>query len=166
MDKHQNLWENCKQGKLREAKQVLEAGADPNTTGERNMTCLMVAVKENHNQVVALLLAQPNIQVNSSLDLSLASPGIQVNARDKNNFTALHWACQMGSVASLTNLLAAPGLLVNERNSGGWTPILAATFYGKTEAVRLMAKVTQVDLDIKDSHDRSLEDIASRRVRI
>ena len=67
MDKHQNLWENCKQGKLREAKQVLEAGADPNTTGERNMTCLMVAVKENHNQVVTLLLAQPDIQVNSSL---------------------------------------------------------------------------------------------------
>ena len=72
----------------------------------------------------------------------------------------------MGSVASLTILLAVPGLLLNERNSGGWTPILAAIFYGKTEAVRLMAQVKEVDLDVKDSHNRSLEDIASRRVRI
>ena len=98
--------------------------------------------------------------------LSSPSPGIQVNARDKMNFTALHWACQMGSVASLTILLAVPGLLLNERNSGGWTPILAAIFYGKTEAVRLMAQVKEVDLDVKDSHNRSLEDIASRQVRI
>ena len=89
-----------------------------------------------------------------------------MNARDKNNLTALHWACQTGSVTSLTNLLAAPGLLLNERNCGGWTPILAAIFYGKTEAVRLMAQVEKVDLDVKDNHNRSLEDIASRRVRI
>jgi len=115
------------------------------------MTCLMVAAENNHDQVVALLLAQP---------------GIQVNARDKMNFTALHWACQMGSVASLTILLAVPVLLLNERNSGGWTPILAAIFYGKTEAVRLMAQVKEVDLDVKDSHNRSLEDIASRYASI
>ena len=171
MNLHQNLWKNCKEGKLREARQALEAGTNPNTTGDRNMTCLMVAVENNHDQVVALLLAKPGIQVKQSilpLDLVLSSPspGIQVNARDKMNFTALHWACQMGSVASLTILLAVPGLLLNERNSGGWTPILAAIFYGKTEAVRLMAQVKEVDLDVKDSHNRSLEDIASRRVRI
>jgi len=151
MNLHQNLWRNCKEGKLREARQALEAGTDPNTTGDRNMTCLMVAAENNHDQVVALLLAQP---------------GIQVNARDKMNFTALHWACQMGSVASLTIQLAVPGLLLNESNSGGWTPILAAIFYGKTDAVRLMAQVKEVDLDVKDSHNRSLEDIASRYASI
>ena len=89
-----------------------------------------------------------------------------MNAKDKKNFTALHWACQTGSAASLTSLLAVPGLLLNERNCGGWTPILAAIFYGKTEAVRLMAEVKEVNLDVKDSHNRSLEDIASRQVRI
>ena len=71
MNLHQNLWKNCKEGKLREARQALEAGTDPNTTGDRNMTCLMVAVENNHGQVVALLLDQPGIQVNSSLFLSI-----------------------------------------------------------------------------------------------
>ena len=67
MNLHQNLWKNCKEGKLREARQALEAGTDPNTTGDRNMTCLMVAAENNHDQVVALLLAQPGIQVKPSI---------------------------------------------------------------------------------------------------
>ena len=71
MSLNRDLWENCKQGKLREARQALEAGADPNTTGDRNMTCLMVAVENNHDQVVALLLDLPGIQVISSLFLSI-----------------------------------------------------------------------------------------------
>ena len=76
MNLHQNLWKNCKEGKLREARQALEAGTNPNTTGDRNMTCLMVAAENNHDQVVALLLAKPGIQVKQSilpLDLVLSS---------------------------------------------------------------------------------------------
>ena len=122
---------------VEEVRKALHAGADPNTTGgRRNSSCLMEASWKNHDQVVALLLSRP---------------GIQVNARDEKNYTALHWACYNGSLASLSKLLAVPELLLNERNKWGNTPIMVAASWGKTEAVRLMAAKPDVDLDVKDT---------------
>jgi len=92
----------------------------------------MEASWKNHDEVVALLLSRP---------------GIEVNARDEKNYTALHWACYNGSLACLSRLLAVPEVQLNERNSWGNTPIMVAISWGKTEAVRLMAAVAGVDLD-------------------
>ena len=137
MPDQENLWEKCSSGKVEEVRGALQAGADPNSTGgPRNSTCLMEASWKNHHEVVALLLSRP---------------GIQVNARDEKNYTALHWACYNGSLASLSKLLAVPKVEVNERNSWGNTPMMVAIHWGKTEAVRLMAAVPAVDLDVKDT---------------
>ena len=133
----ENLWEKCSAGKLEEVREALQAGADPNSTsGPKNSTCLMEASWKNHDEVVALLLSRP---------------GIQVNARDEKNYSALHWACYNGSLACLSRLLAVPEVQLNERNSWGNTPIMVAIHWGKTEAVRLMAAVPAVDLDVKDT---------------
>ena len=92
----ENLWEKCSAGKLEEVREELQAGADPNSTGgPRTSTCLMEASWKNHDEVVALLLAHPNIQV---------------NAKDNDNDTALHGACNNGCLASLSKLLEAPGV--------------------------------------------------------
>ena len=138
------FWSDCKNGKLKEAKEALEAGADPNTVC-RKMTCLMAATLHNRAEMVALLLSQP---------------GIDVNAKDDQGNTAFHVACCKGNVAILRLLLAAPGLLHNERNN----PILRAIKSVKIEAVRLMAEVAEVDLDVTDNQGRSLEEFAIKNL--
>ena len=92
----------------------------------------------------------------------MAHPNIQVNAKDDYNHTALDIACYHGSLACLPLLLAAPGVQLNERTVNGWTPIMSAIRFGKTEAVRQMAAVKDVDLDVQDTEGRSLEEFAIR----
>ena len=148
------LWAKCSEGRLEEAREALKAGANPNATdggwiSSTVTSCLMEAARNNHIEVV---------------DLLLSWPGIDVNAKDVEYNTALHWACEGGSVASLGKLLATPGLLLNERNIGGVTPIMRAIRLDSsdgTECVRMMAQVADVDLDIKDSKGRNLKEIAN-----
>ena len=151
MAAHQNmLWASCILGELQMARKLLLAGADSNAkVGRDNWTCLMEAIRRNHEAVVDLLLAQPSIEV---------------NAKNNKNGTALHFACRTrtGNIAILSKLLAVPGILVNERDSDGGTPITWAIIYGKPEAVRMMAAVEEVDLDVRCNNGRSLEDLAHR----
>ena len=153
MAAHQNiLLAMCSLGELQMARELILAGADPNTkVGRNNWTCLMVAILGSQEEVVDLLLAQP---------------GLDVNAKNDNNRTALHYACDKGNIAILSKLLAVPGILVNERDSDGWTPIMLAIYSEavRVMAVRVMAAVEEVDLDV--SHNgRSLEDLAHRRAK-
>ena len=154
MAAHQNnLWTMCRLGDLQMARELILAGADPNTRGGHdNKTCLMEATIGNHKKLV---------------DLLLEAPSIEVNAKNNKNGTALHLACRTrtGNIAILSKLLAVPGILVNERDSDGWTPIMWATIYGKPEAVRVMAAVENVDLEVRSSNGWSLEDLAHRRAK-
>ena len=151
-EQQNNLLENCKYGRLEEVRKALQAGADPNTTGGRfSSTCLMEAAGNNHDEVVALLLSSPGIQVNAK----------DLDWRTNEDWTALHFACGYGCLASLSKLLAAPGLQLNLRHKDGYTPIMTAIFRGKTEAVLQMAAVREVDLDVKDNQGRSLEEFAN-----
>ena len=167
MAAHQNLlWASCRPGELQMARELLLAGADPNTkAGCNNWTCLMEAIWGSQEEVVDLLLAQP---------------GLDVNAKNNNNSTALHYACEFDlysmdyacvirnrnrNIAILSKLLAVPEILVNERDSKGWTPIMVAIIFGKPEAVRVMAAVENVDLEVRSSNGWSLEDLAHRRAK-
>jgi len=145
MAAHQNnLWTMCRLGELQMARELILAGADPNTRGGHdNRTCLMEATIGNHEKLVDLLLEAPSIEVNAK----------------NNNSTALHFACYTGNIAILSKLLAVPGILVNERDSNGRTPIMSAT---KPEAVLVMAASEDVDLDVRSRNGRSLEDLAHR----
>ena len=151
-EQQNNLWEKCIDGKLEEVREALQAGADPNTTyGDWNFPCLTWAAQYNHDEVVALLLS---------------SEGIKVNAKTGWDSTALHHACSCGSLASLSKLLAAPQPLeLNESDGNGETPIMLAIRSGNAEAVRMLAAVPKVDLDVKDNLGRSLEEFANRWVR-
>ena len=59
----------------------------------------------------------------------------------------------------LGKVLAAPGLLMNERDIGGWTPIMLAVAKRRTDAVRLMVAVNEVDLDVRDDDGKTLEEL-------
>ena len=149
-----NFWDLCRLGKMKELRELLLAGAGPNTRGGRyNRTCLMEAIRANHEEVV---------------DLLLALPSIDVNAKDNFDYTSLHYACSRFTkynVAILSKLLTVPGILLNERDSNsGMTPIMWAICSRKPEAVQVMAAVEEVDLDV--SHNGwSLEDLAHRRAK-
>ena len=146
----EKIYWKCALGKLEEVREALQAGADPNTRVPiTDSTCLMVAISRKQEEVVDLLLAQPSIEV---------------NAKDNKNITALHLACRTrtGNIAILSKLLAVPGILVNERDSDGWTPIMLAIIYSEPDAVRVMAAVEDVDLDV---NGRSLEDFVRGRAK-
>ena len=96
------------------------------------------------------------------VDLLLAQPDIDVNAKSWGNDKALHLTCRRRNIAILSKLLAVPGILVNERDSNGRTPIMSAT---KPEAVLVMAASEDVDLDVRSRNGRSLEDLAHRRAK-
>ena len=131
------MWAMCGLGELQMARELLLAGADPNTRGgSDNWTCLMVAIWKNYEELVDLLLAQP---------------GIEVNAEDQNKDTALYYICYIGNVAILSKLLDVPGLQMNKKNVRGRTPIMRAIRSGQTE---------EVDLDLRDGEEHTLEDIA------
>ena len=148
-----NLWSLCRSGTLDQVKAALEAGADPNTTGESpqhdwgepTWTWLMTAMYDKRVDLVDLLLSQPSIDVNAKAGSRLG--------------TALHTACLFFNEAILHKILATPGLLLNERNSTGDTPIMCAVRLGRVGAVKLMATKEQVDLDVKDYEGRSLEEM-------
>ena len=153
-----NLWEKCHLGELNMARELLLAGADPNTRGgSYNRTCLMEAIDNDHDEVVDLLLAQA---------------GLEVNAKDCDKNTALHLACFEDRFQyNLSKLLAVPGILVNERNSNGRTPIMVDIWNDNIDDVWLMAAEVKVDLDVGppisphyhplgDPYGESLEDYA------
>ena len=140
------LRERCIRGSVEEARQALEAGADPNARGRPfNNTCLIEATMFNHDGVVELLLS---------------TPGIQVNAKGRNGSTALHKACWKGSQAIISMISSSPGVQLNERDNLGLTPIMKAILARQTPAVLQMASLPDVDLDVRRWED--MEEFATR----
>ena len=61
----------------------------------------------------------------------------------------------------MPKLLAAPGILLNEENRKGMTPIIMAAAWHRIEAVKMLAAMDEVDLDVRDGQTgASMEDIA------
>ena len=140
-----SLCEMCVGGQVGGVRQALQAGAGPNTDDGHPMTYLMYAVLGRQSEVVSLLLSWP---------------GVDPNAKTKHNKTALHWACEAGDIAVLQLLLAVPGLEVNERISGegGHTPIFRAIAAENYGAVRILANLDGVDLDVKTHEGETSEE--------
>ena len=165
---HQTFNEMCLNGKVYEVKKALGKGGDLNSRGVPRhqgspgtriwccygtwgQTPLMAATIGNHPEVVALLLSQPGIEVN-----------VKCGTFGK---TALHFAMEKDRDAALSLLLAAPGVDLNARDGFrrdrtlGSTPIQDAVHHGNVKAVRLMASVAEVDLDVKTPGGEGLEDL-------
>ena len=106
----------------------------------------MFALFWGNHSVVEVLLQQNSLDINRSTD---------------NGLTALHMACCTGDVTGLRMLLRDPRLTsVNARNRCGQTPLMSAVGEGRTECVREMVRIEEVDLETEDDNGNSLEDVA------
>ncbi|MGN0836882.1 MAG: ankyrin repeat domain-containing protein [Akkermansia sp.] len=70
----------------------------------------------------------------------LAVPGVDVSARDKDGFTALHWAAWSGLPLSAT-LLVQAGADINSLENAGYTPLMLAALRGNDDVVRLLLRL-------------------------
>lgn len=93
-------------GKTASAKKLLEAGANPNGTGG-----------PDHQQMVPLHEA-----ANDEMVEALINAGAYVNAKDRQNFTPLHYHARAGRLSILRRLLAA-GADANALDKNNRTPI-------------------------------------------
>ncbi|KAF6779337.1 hypothetical protein AHF37_01002 [Paragonimus kellicotti] len=75
--------------------------------------------------------------------------GANVNVKDRNDETALHFACRQGST-EITGMLIKAGARLNAQNQSGLTPMMEAVSYNQREAVSLLVKQRDVDLYKRD----------------
>ena len=143
------LWLLCQDGNTpaEAVSHALAMGQDVNETGdELNMTGLMLALMCRNHSVVEVLLQQSSLDINR-----IAATGL----------TALHLVCCQGDVTGLRMLLRDPRLtLFNARSRGGLTPLMLAVSLGRTECVKEMVRIEEVDLETRDDDWKSLEAVA------
>ncbi|CVK96701.1 related to ankyrin 3 [Fusarium mangiferae] len=112
---------------------LLDAGADANTYGVKDMPILGLAVQKGHDNVVKLLLER----------------GANIEIRDRRTGTPIHLAAQKeGSGATMQELLGH-GADINVRDHWGQTPLMLAVRYASIVEIRFLirrgAEVTALD---------------------
>ena len=131
-----SLVDLCRQGNLEDVWRALTSGEDVNKV-DRNYGCsgLMVAVENQHNSIVELLLSQPDLDVN-------------LVANNWHGWTALHYACYARNLEGLKMLLAHPRMNShNVKDRNGRTPLMAPINNRSVDCIKLLLKVDRVDLD-------------------
>lgn len=144
------LMEAARAGAASIVRALVARGASPNARErERGQTAVMWAVARRHAAVVAALLdAKADVSartvarpVTVMLD---RGPGREAKTSMKHGaqvqqggFTALHFAAQVGDVASAA-LLVDAGAALNDAAADGNTPLVLATFSGHGEVARLL----------------------------
>jgi len=126
----------CRRGKTRVVTVLLERGARINSMSNRGSTALFEAVLAGHSEVVRILLATPNIDVNAQ--------------HSKNsNQTALMIAAQQGKIEIVGALLAHDGLKVNQKDANDKTALSHAIEFRQTATAKYILdhSVEPLDLD-------------------
>ena len=141
----QRLVDLCRHGDIEGVQAAIDHGVDVNVEDRVGGTGLMVALKNNQNNVVQLLLNHPQIDVN------------KVN---RNGKSALHYAVVGVNQEGLAALLARQDLTtINQRNRNGWSPIVHAVEWNAVNCFNLLVADPRLDLDTRDNYQRSPEGV-------
>jgi len=167
---NQDLLKAASDGNAARVEEIL--AADPSldanevSDGPGGATPLYIAAQNGHTEVVKLLLAIPDIDVNKGrIDVGatplftaaqnghtevvkflLARSDIDVNEAITDGTTPLFMGSQNGHTEIVKLLLARPEIDVNKSISSGATPLYIAAQNGHTEVVKLL--LTNPDIDV------------------
>jgi len=161
----------------RQLQALIERGLGPNLVEpQRGYTALMLAIREDSMQVVALLLKNPDIDLqaharNGDTALMLAAfhgylPVVQtLLARDvevnRPGWVALHYAAMNGDPQIIKALLDASAYIDAESPDEKMTPVMLAAMRGHVNAVKLL-KEEGADLSLKNAEGMTALDLARK----
>ena len=94
--------------------------------------------------------------------MSVNHPQIDVNKVTSSGSCALHYAVTIyDNHEGMAALLARQDLTtINQKDSNnGWTPIMKAVVYKRVNCFNLLLAHPEVDLDTRDNHQRSPEEV-------
>jgi hypothetical protein len=127
-------------GDLEGVKHLVESGADLDKVEERGMTALMLAITEEHFDIVVYIVEH----------------GGNVAHVDRFGMTALHWASQADNLPAVTCLLEH-GARITERNGDKKTALLLAAESASLGMVQFLlsseggARITEADNEGKSA---------------
>ena len=157
-----------------EVKYILSKGISPNTVDANGNPMLILAIKDNSEKVIDLLLNDQKIDVdlsNKSGETPLMMASIQGNLPlvqtlvlknkamvDHIGWTPLHYACAKGHF-DVAQFLIANGATVDAPSVGNTTPLMMAVQSGNEQLVKLLLD-KGADLQIRNNNGLSAIDIA------
>ena len=135
----------CENGDIEGVRAYIDEGSDVNEEHHTRSTGLMRALHYRQNNVVELLLNQPEIDLN------------KVNMCD---ICALHSAVYSDNHEGMAALLARQDLTtINQRDDNGHAPIMKAVEYNAVNCFKLLLAHPDVDLDTRDDDQRDPEEV-------
>ena len=133
----------------------IKRGADVNSKDKSGQSPVFYASWKGHLEVVKILVANgarwkeavkrygfPASQAAAKDHLEVVKYfveelGFDINAKDKEDWTLLHWAAYFGS-KKVAKYLIKKGANVNAKDNYGWTPLHLAAFWGHSEIAKLL----------------------------
>jgi hypothetical protein len=150
---------------------------DDTKTDKHGMTALIKAARNNHPEVVDLLIkAEANVNaadksgdtalmkaaLNGYLDVVqlLLEGGANVDAADKNGWTALMWTARNGRVDMAELLLSAKANVAAVCEKDNRTALMWAARMGHPEVVMLLLREVDVNIGAVSKHGETARDLA------
>ena len=159
------LHEACGSGELEIVKVLVKAGSGVSVTDNKGNACLNLAAQNGHTETVRYLLCLPEVDVNQSVNNSgltslnhavsqkhsdvvqvLIDAGADVEANNMG-LTPLHRACKCGALEIVQMLVEAGADVRVVDFHSTTTCLLFAAHYGRTETVRYLVGLREVDVN-------------------
>ncbi|KAH9142890.1 hypothetical protein AeRB84_013054 [Aphanomyces euteiches] len=177
----ESFYQACQEGNLASVRDQLDSGHDlfdVNAFTKTQDTPLCVACVEGRADVVAVLLANPAINVNlgnySHPPLALAAglgrldivkmllnhPSILINVNTSKR-TPLTAASENGHLEVVQLLCEQPGIEINLQDLHGHNALFAASLHGRTDVVRYLLTRPNIDVNLPCAGDLPLTVTAS-----
>ena len=176
--------ESCRSNDLEKVKACLTLGVDVNTVSDdQKESGLTVAADKGYLHLLALLLAQPRINVNVKVALNqsrgqwtplmfaccfnrpevvrrlIQVPGLDTDHQGSSGYTAQHCAA-INSAESVRALATLDTVNWNIKNNGGRTPLHWALYMGNSESLRIISSLSGVDFTVTRNDGETLAERA------
>ena len=176
---HSPLHYASESGALDVVKMLVEAGTRVRATDDEGWTCLHLAARFGHTETVRYLVGLPDDDLDfrdsdnhTALHLAvrekltdvvqlLIDAGADIETENKDGWSPLHSACEAGEL-DVVKMLVEAGAGVRATNYKGWTCLHVAACFGHTETVRYLVDLPEVDVNHRDTDNRTALCFAKR----